>query len=170
MRMLALLSFGVAVVAALGPQAQKPAANQVDDHAAMVERGGHVMGFPAAKTTHHFRLFLDGGEIEVRANDRDDAATRDMIRMHLSHIAGMFSEGNFNAPMLIHDTTPPGVPTMKRVREQIQYQYEPTASGGRVRIQTQDPQALDAVHAFLLFQIVEHRTGDSGIIVKEGQN
>lgn len=136
----------------------------------MVQRGNDVMGFPASKTTHHFRLFSDGGEIAVTANDRNDAGTRDMIRMHLSHIAGMFSDGDFNAPMLIHDTTPPGVPTMKKLRDQIQYQYEATAGGGRVRIKTQGPQALDAVHAFLLFQIIEHRTGDSGAIAEAGQN
>jgi hypothetical protein len=166
MRMLACLSLAAAFVAGFGQQVQKPAASPSDNHAAMVQRGNGVMGFPASKTTHHFRLLSDGGEIEVTANDRDDAATREVIQMHLSHIAGVFSQGNFNAPMLIHDTTPPGVPTMKKLRKQILYQYEPTGAGGRVRIRTQDRQALDAVHAFLLFQIIEHRTGDSGIVAQ----
>ncbi|PYR73529.1 MAG: hypothetical protein DMF86_20265 [Acidobacteria bacterium] len=31
---------------------------------------------------------------------------------------------------------------------------------GRVRITTKDARALEAVHAFLRYQIKEHRTGD----------
>jgi hypothetical protein len=148
--------------AALG---QTPAPAPPDAHSEMVHRGNHVMGFSADKTTHHFRLFQDGGAIEVAANDPKDAETRDQIRMHLSHIASMFSEGNFNAPMLVHETNPPGSVTMTRLRSEIRYDYQETATGGRIRIATQSAQTLDAVHAFLLFQIIEHRTGDSAVIV-----
>jgi hypothetical protein len=42
----------------------------------------------------------------------------------------------------------------------IRYQYVETANGGRVNIVTSDPGALAAVHAFLRFQIAEHKTGD----------
>jgi len=66
------------------------------------------MGFSHEATTHHFRLFNDGGEIDVRANDPKDKASIDQIRTHLGQIAKMFASGNFNAPMLIHDTNPPG--------------------------------------------------------------
>ncbi len=40
------------------------------------------MGFDHNKTTHHFRLLPKGGSIEVAANDSDDIASRDQIRMH----------------------------------------------------------------------------------------
>ena len=63
--------------------------------------------------------------------------------------------------MLIHDTTPTGTATMKGLREQIQYRYRDTESGGRVRIETANAKALDAVHRFLRFQIAEHKTGAS---------
>jgi hypothetical protein len=135
-----------------------------DPHCQMMQRGDDAMGFAAAKTTHHFQLAAKGGSIEVAANDPADTQSRDEIRMHLSHIASMFADGNFNTPMFIHDTNPPGVPTMTKLRAQIHYQYEETPTGGRVRILTDNDQALDAVHAFLLFQIIEHRTGDSANI------
>lgn len=127
----------------------------------MNERGDHVMGFDHMKTTHHFRLFADGGSIEVVANSPQDVDSRDQIRMHLGHIAKMFAEGNFNAPMLIHDQTPPGVPAMKKLKSDIQYKFEETAQGARVRISTSNPEALNAIHDFLKFQIKEHKTGDS---------
>jgi hypothetical protein len=123
-------------------------------------RGDHEMGFSHEKTTHHFRLAKDGGAIEVTANDPNDTESRDQIRQHLTHIAMMFSAGNFNAPMLIHDQTPPGVPAMKRLKSQIKFEFENMESGGRVKISTSNREALDAVHEFLRFQINDHQTGD----------
>jgi hypothetical protein len=129
-------------------------------HSGVDERGDHVMGFDHTKTTHHFLLSATGGSIEVAVNDSGDAASRDAIRSHLSHVAGMFADGNFEAPMLIHDRVPPGVPTMKRKKAVIEWKYEDMPEGGRVRITTKDPEALAAIHEFLRFQIEDHRTGD----------
>jgi len=119
------------------------------------------MGFSHETSAHHFFLLADGGAIEVDAKDQDDRVTRDEIRMHLSHIAQMFTEGNFQVPMFIHDTLPPGVTVMESKRSAISYTFEPTPTGGRVRIATPDKDALEAIHQFLGFQIDDHRTGDS---------
>jgi hypothetical protein len=133
-----------------------------DDHASGVDaRGDHAMGFSHEKSAHHFRLLSDGGAIEVVANEPDDRATRDEIRAHLSHIAQMFTEGDFQLPMFIHDKVPPGVTVMESKRAAISYTFEPTPTGGRVRIATADKDALGAIHQFLAFQIDDHRTGDS---------
>jgi len=129
-------------------------------HSAMMNRGDAGMGFSQEKTTHHFILLKHGGAIQVSANDPKDDASRDHIRMHLSHIAKMFSEGDFHTPMFIHDTTPPGVPTMEKLHSEIRYQYEQTDSGAKIMIATANPKALHAVHEFLRFQIDEHKTGD----------
>jgi len=135
--------------------------DKADPHAAAVDaRGDHAMGFSHAKSAHHFQLSPDGGAIEVGAKDEKDEGTRDEIRMHLAHIAQMFSAGNFQVPMFIHDTVPPGVAVMEAKKEAISYKYEETAKGGRIRITTTDADALKAVHDFLSFQIDDHRTGD----------
>jgi hypothetical protein len=118
------------------------------------------MGFSHEKTTHHFRLFKDGGAIEVTANDPKDTESRDQIRMHLSHIARMFADGNFQAPMLIHDQTPPGVPALQRLKAEVRYRFEEIDGGGRVSISTSNHEALLALHQFLRFQIADHHTGD----------
>jgi hypothetical protein len=134
---------------------------QDDHHGAVEKRGDHVMGFSHEKTTHHFRLFADGGAIEVTANDPKDTDTRDQIRMHLSHMSGMFAEGNFRAPILIHDRVPPGVPVLQRLKSEVSYRFEEIEGGGRVRIVTKNKEALVAVYGFLRFQIADHRTGDT---------
>ena len=129
-------------------------------HAAVNQHGDHAMGFSHEKTTHHFRLYSDGGTIEVTANEPKDSESRDRIRTHLSHIAGMFAAGDFNAPMLIHDQVPPGVPVLQKLRSDVQYRFEKTDRGGRVRISTRNAEALKAVYEFLRFQISDHQTGD----------
>ena len=68
-------------------------------HAVVESHGDQAMGFPHDKTTHHFRLLSDGGAIEVAANDPNDKANISAIRMHLSHIAMMFADGDFSTPM-----------------------------------------------------------------------
>ena len=125
------------------------------------ERGDRVMGFDHQKTTHHFLLHPDGGAIEVTANSAEDAESRDQIRKHLGHIARMFSEGNFKAPMLVHAQTPPGVSVMQRLKAEIGYEYGETERGARVSVKTSNAEALAAVHDFLRFQIKDHETGDT---------
>jgi hypothetical protein len=146
-----LFALAIALCAALAQDAHHDAVNS---------RGDKVMGFSHEKTTHHFRLFADGGEIEVTANNPKDAESRDQIRAHLPHIAQMFAAGNFNAPMLVHDRTPPGVPVLETLKDQVTYKYEQIDNGGRVRIRTRNAEALKAVHEFLRFQIEDHKTGD----------
>ncbi len=130
-------------------------------HEGMVGRGDEIMGFSHEKTTHHFRLYADGGSIEAEANDSEDAASRDQIRSHLGHLATLFAAGDFRAPMFIHGQNPPGTEAMKRLRDRIHYELETTKKGARIRIRTKDPEALRSVKEFLRFQISEHQTGDS---------
>ena len=166
---LALSFFALNVVS---PHAEKPTLQQSsrpsddaptnhDAHAKMNARGEQGMGFSQTATTHHFLLKPDGGAIQVEANVPADTASRGQIRMHLTHIAHAFAVGDFDIPMLVHDTVPPGVPDMKRLQEKIRYSFEPTAAGGRVIIHTSNQEALAAIHNFLRFQIQEHKTGDS---------
>jgi hypothetical protein len=104
------------------------------------------MGFSHAMTEHHFHLFPDGGSIEVESDSSDDNASKEAIRQHMQKIAGMFAQGHFSLPMFIHDTVPPGVKVMKRLKNQIVYTAENTAKGAQVRIVTGNPEALVAVH------------------------
>jgi len=151
--------------AAIAQQVPKP--DQTTRPEGVVKRGDHVMGFSHEATTHHFRLFKDGGEIAVAANDPKDKSSIDQIRTHLGHIAKIFSAGNFNAPLIIHDANPPGVATMTKLKDQIRYEYSETDRGARIRLVTVSPETTDAVHAFLLFQIVDHQTGDTPTISAE---
>ena len=150
----------------LGVVHQTQAAAQ-DPHAQMNQRGAHVMGFDQDKTAHHFLLFEDGGAIDVSVKDAADAKNRDAIRAHLPHIAQMFGQGNFDAPMLVHDTkNVPGAAALARLRDRLTYRFIETPKGGRVDIVTTDAEALKALHEFLRFQIADHKTGDATSVKK----
>jgi hypothetical protein len=162
---IAFLLFGGLQLAAQDMQScpmHKEHMKQASQHQADVEKhGDEAMGFLHDKTTHHFRLYSDGGAIEVIVNDSTDSKNMQAIRSHLTHIVTMFSNGEFSTPMFVHDQVPPGVPVMKEKRAEVSYTFEELPTGGRVRIKTTNPDGLKAVHDFLRFQIEDHDTGDT---------
>jgi hypothetical protein len=162
--MRAILLFFLTFLGGMAGAQQSPTPEQGNRSEGVLDRGDHVMGFSHQAATHHFRLIADGGEINVAANDPKDKTSINEIRAHLGHIAKMFASGNFNSPMLIHATNPPGTATMARLKEKIRYEFSETDRGARIRIVTSGPETTDAVHAFLLFQILDHQTGDAPTI------
>lgn len=48
----------------------------------------------------------------------------------------------------------------KRLKANITYRYEETENGGRVRIASNNAEAIAAIQEFLKYQIKEHQTGD----------
>ncbi|HYC60738.1 MAG TPA: hypothetical protein VEK79_14335 [Thermoanaerobaculia bacterium] len=141
-------------LAATCPMHAKHTATEVD------QRGDKVMGFSHEKTKHTFRLLEDGGAIEVRANDGADAESIAAIRSHMREIAKEFTAGTFTKPQEIHARMPDGVDVIKELGAAVTFQYEELERGARVRVKTEDARGREAVHAFLRFQIKDHRTGD----------
>ena len=156
MKHLRLMVLAVLLMASVAPRLWA----QDHKHDDMQKRGNAGMGFAQDKTTHHFLLTKNGGIIQVAANSAADPESVDEIRMHLQHIRHAFESGDFNIPMFVHDQTPPGVPTMTRLKDQLHYKYEQIKNGGRVLINSDNAEAVSALHDFLRFQITEHQTGD----------
>src|SRR5688572_12695535 len=125
---------------------------------ALKQRGALAMGFDQDKTAHHFLLRPNGGEIQVVANSPADAASVAQIRSHFQEIA--VAEGLFTKPVATHGELPPGAATLAANKIRISYRYQERAAGASVLIETTDPDTLEALHDFLRYQIVEHKTGD----------
>jgi hypothetical protein len=163
---LALAGFALAP-AAHAQHSPMPAGMTHEQHLAQMKKdaeikahGRHAMGFDQDAATHHFGLTANGGLIAVEANAPGDVGVRDQIRAHLQEIALAFKQGHFGKPLLTHSEQPPGVPVLQRLAGDVTYAYADTDRGGIVRITTGNADALTAVHAFLRYQITEHRTGD----------
>jgi hypothetical protein len=131
-------------------------------HGAEVD-GRHDTLVASHETTRHsFRLFADGGAIELRANDPGDKVTIDAVRSHLHEITAEFVKKDFSTPAFVHGRAPAGVAEMERLHDAISFRYENVDGGGRIRMRTANADALKAIHDFMKFQVVEHRTQNSG--------
>ena len=96
----------------------------------------------------------------VSAKNAHDTATIAQIRSHFRDIAASFAEGAFDKPVETHAELPPGAAVMAANKKLIVYRYEERADGASVLIETADAATRKAVHDFLRYQIVEHKTGD----------
>jgi len=91
--------------------------------------------------------------------DRDDAsdtAAIATIRAHMHDIAAAFRAGDFTKPFAVHAQTVPGTAVMRARRAAISYEPVDRSRGGEVRIRSNDPVAVAAIHEFLAFQRTAH--------------
>jgi predicted aspartyl protease len=95
----------------------------------------------AARDLISRRILLEkeGGSIEVEAKNANDSQTRDTVREQLQ------SDLRTNIPS--------STPALQEHRKDIKYSFEKTKRGGRIRMQTHDPQALAAVQSYLKTQM-----------------
>ena len=137
------------------------------EHGHQVDSRHDTFGMSHTRSTHSFRLFADGGAIELRATDAADEATIAAIRAHLQEITPQFAKGDFSTPQFVHGYTPDGVAQLGQLRNDIAYRYQQLDGGGRIRITTRSAEAQAAVHAFLQFQVIEHRTANTGKVEED---
>ena len=116
------------------------------------------MGVDQYTSTHRFDDLPDGGRIELQRDTQDsrDIAT---IRTHLQDVSSAFRNGDFNVPGFVHAQEVPGTRVMAAKKSAIRYEFNELPRGGEIRIRTQDPEALRAIHEFLAFQRMDHRAG-----------
>lgn len=138
------------------PAAQQSAPDSA--FAALQARGREAMGVDQYTSTHRFDALPDGGRIELQ-RDASDAEGIATIRAHLRAIADAFARGDFATPAFVHDEPVPGTELMAARRDAIRYEYRDLPRGGEVRIVTNDPEAVRAIHAFMAFQRGDHRAG-----------
>ena len=164
------LTFGILTLlsgAAAAQHSSMPAGISHEEHLrqlqkdeALRQRGALAMGFDQDKTTHHFLLQVSGGAIVVSAKNATDTVSIAQIRSHFRDIAASFAGGAFDKPVETHAELPPGAAVMAANKKLIIYRYEERADGAGVLIETADAETRKAIHDFLRYQIVEHKTGD----------
>ena len=131
-----------------------------DSSFAKVQRNGAaVMGVDQYTSQHVFESLPDGGRIalERKENDPTGEAT---IRAHMRTIAEAFRRGDFSLPGVVHSMKDvPGTTVMRRLSAEITYTPRDLPRGGELLISTRNPAAVSAIHEFLAFQRLDHRTG-----------
>lgn len=145
----------VAVLVALGAGCSQsdPIAEQ---QAQVAERGAEVMPFDLDATTHHFTKTDDGGTQAVTADDPADQRQIDLIRQHLTEERDNFARGDFDDPARIHGHDMPGVAELTAGYADVFVTYAETPDGARLTYTTDDPQLVDAIHAWFDRQVMDH--------------
>ena len=127
--------------------------------AALQQRGETAMGVNQYTSPHVFEALPDGGRI-VLQRKKSDSAGEAAIRAHMRKIAKAFGEGDFALPGFVHDMGEvPGTAVMNRLKGEISYTPRDLPAGAEVVISTRNPEAVSAIHDFLAFQRMDHRTG-----------
>lgn len=136
-------------------QAWRAAAAHDPSYAAVQDRGAEAMGVNQYTSSHVFEPLADGGRIELQ-RDADDSAGTVQIRRHMNQIAAQFTAGDFHLPGYVHAQSVPGTAVMTARRSSISYTVESLPRGAAVRVSSDDPAAVQAIHEFLAFQRHDH--------------
>jgi len=143
-----------------GLPAPTPVGTQNADSAfnAMEHRHGDVVGVDPMAMAHQFTAVPEGADISLERQAHDEFGIT-QIRAHLLLISRSFKRGDFTIPGFIHAGDVPGAAGMRERSGKIDYTVEDLPHGGVLRVRSSDPEALQAIHSFIAFQIAEHRTG-----------
>lgn len=157
----AILVVAITVVSGCAPStaelgSEAPARSAAGTHEALQARGERAMGVDQYTSTHVFDDLVDGGRIELRRDTVDDAGT-EAIRRHLRVIADAFAAGDFQIPAFVHEGDVPGTAVMAARKDRIRYVYRELPRGAELRLVTDDPAAIRAIHEFMAFQREAHR-------------
>ncbi|MEW5915206.1 MAG: hypothetical protein AB1762_02320 [Gemmatimonadota bacterium] len=125
---------------------------------ALQERGRAVMGVDQYTSSHVFESLNDGGRIELQ-RDVDDSAGVRVIRAHMQDVAKRFTAGDYSLSEMVHGAHDiPGVDSMRALSAAIRFTYRELPRGAEVRLTSADPRAVRAIHRFLSFQRLDHRS------------
>ena len=120
-------------------------------------RGSQVMPFSLEKTIHVFKKTDKGGIQQVVVKEKADAEQIGMIRMHLTEISSMFTQGDFSAPAKIHGDDMPGLAALLSASPgQIAIEYADLENGGQIVYSTDDPGLIEAIHQWFDAQLKDH--------------
>jgi hypothetical protein len=100
-------------------------------------------------TFERYFLDKDGGAIEVQTTHSGDKETLDAVRQRLQEEA--------------RSGIPSSTPALQEHQKQIQYRFEKTTRGARIRIKARDREALLAVQDFLRSRM--SKPGSGGIVL-----
>jgi hypothetical protein len=127
--------------------------------AALQQRGETAMGVNQYTSQHVFESLPTGGRIVLQRKESDSVGEV-AIRAHMRTIANAFASGDFAVPGFVHATGEvPGTAVMKELKAEITYTPKDMPRGAEVVISTRNPKATSAIHEFLAFQRMDHRTG-----------
>ena len=126
-----------------------------DRHAAVAERGAHVMPFDLERTTHIFTTQPMGGVQQVISDDGDEEQIA-LIQSHLQEEVERFQVGDFDDPAMIHGDDMPGLQQLVTGHDKLTITYSDLSDGGQIVYETAEPDLIEAIHLWFSAQLSDH--------------
>lgn len=137
-----------------GAQAQDADREQ---HAAQNTNAHQALPYAVDQALEGFASTPTGGIMQITAKSAKDSQQIKRMQQYLRQTAQEYRKGDFSSTERFHGTHMPGLAQMKAAKtDQIQYQFKALPNGGQILFSTEDPQLLDALHAWIDAQIKEH--------------
>lgn len=151
------LFFALSIFAAFPALAQQHPLPDARRQAAVAARSADVMPFDLSATMHVFSNTPAGGVQRVVAKDAHDAKQVGLVREHLRELRTQFLNGDFSGPSHIHGDTMPGLAALRAAPPgQLDIAYREVEGGAELEYAAQDPQLVDAIHAWFGAQLSDH--------------
>lgn len=134
--------------------AEKPVTGQ---HTAKNTSTHHLLPYAVDRASEGFAKTANGGIMQIVAKSADDAEQIKLMQQYLQQTAMEYGKGDFSSTERFHGTDIPGLAQMKADKaNKIKYEYKALTDGGQIVFSTEDLQLLEALHAWLDFQINAH--------------
>jgi hypothetical protein len=148
----------IVVIVVVGRRDNSSSAQLAARRAQVEQRGASVMPFDQNATMHRFTSTSDGGVETITANDPKDSLQVRLVQQHLARERDLFAAGNFSDPMAIHGMNMPGIQDLRTgaAAGRVTISYAALSSGARLTYSTNDPDLLDALHAWFDAQLMDH--------------
>ncbi|TAK62478.1 MAG: aspartate carbamoyltransferase [Methylobacter sp.] len=131
-------------------------------HAAKNTDAHQLLPYAVDRALEGFVKTANGGIMQIIAKSDNDSQQIKRMQQYLRQTAEEYGKGDFSSTERFHGANMPGLAQMKAAKAgEIKYQYKALNNGGQIVFSTEDPQLLNALHAWIDAQIKEH--GSAGL-------
>jgi acylphosphatase len=131
-------------------------------HAASSTEAHQSLPYAVDRALEGFVKTANGGIMQIVAKSADDTQQIKQMQQYLRQTADEYKKGDFSSTERFHGTDMPGLAQMKAAKaDAIRYEYKALNNGGQIVFSSEDPQLLNALHAWIDAQIKEH--GSAGL-------
>jgi len=135
-------------------QAEEPDAGK---HAAKNTSAHHLLPYSVDQALEGFAKTANGGIMQIVAKPDSESKQIKLMQQYLRQTAMEYGKGDFSSTERFHGVDMPGLAQMKAAKaNEIRYEYKALQNGGQIVFSTEDPQLLNALHAWIEAQIKEH--------------
>jgi len=133
-------------------------------HTANSTEAHQSLPYAVDRALEGFAKTANGGIMQIIAKSANDSQQIKLMQQYLRQTAEEYQKGDFSSTERFHGTDMPGLAQMKAAKAGgVKYEYKALNNGGQIIFSSEDPQLLNALHAWIDAQVKEHgSTGLSG--------